>query len=64
MSWLCLNCRKSQQNTAVSLQGAWEQVIIEQSEKICTETNTAVDMKWLDTSAQGIGGEELYAKTG
>ena len=36
----CLNCRKSQQNNAVSLQESREPVIIEQSVKICIETNT------------------------
>ena len=36
----CLTCKKSQRITAVSLQEAREQVIIEQSVKICEETNT------------------------
>ena len=38
----CLNCKKSERSTAVSLQEAHEQVIIEQSMKICAETNTVI----------------------
>ena len=38
----CLNCRKSQRSNAVSLQEAREQVIIEQSVKICTDTCTVI----------------------
>ena len=38
----CLNCKKSQRITAVSLQEAREQVIIEHSVKICTETNIVI----------------------
>ena len=36
----CLTCKKSQRSTAVSLQEAWEQVIIEESVKICEDNNT------------------------
>ena len=38
----CLTCKKSQRSTAVSLQGVQEQVIIEQSVKICEENNTVI----------------------
>ena len=38
----CLTCKKSQRSTAVSLQEAWEQVIIEQSMKICKDNNTVI----------------------
>ena len=38
----CMTCKKSQRSTAVSLQEAREQVIIEQSIKICEETNTVI----------------------
>ena len=38
----CLNCKKSLRSTAVSLQEAHEQVIIEQSVKVCAETNTVI----------------------
>ena len=38
----CLTCKKSQRSTAVSLQEAQEQVIIEQSEKICEDNNTVI----------------------
>ena len=38
----CLNCRKSQRSNAVSLQEAREQVIIELSVKICTDTCTVI----------------------
>ena len=38
----CLKCRKSQHSNAVSLKEAHEQVIIEQSLKICGETNTVI----------------------
>ena len=38
----CLACKKSQRITAVSLQEAREQVIIEQSVKICEENNTVI----------------------
>ena len=38
----CLTCKKSQKSTAVSLQEAREQVIIEQSVKICEENNTVI----------------------
>ena len=38
----CINCKKSQRSIAVSLQEACEQVIIEQSVQICTETNTVI----------------------
>ena len=36
----CLTCKISQRSSAVSLQEAREQVIIEQSVKICEESNT------------------------
>ena len=35
-------CKKSQRSTAVSLQEAREQVIIEQSIKICEKSNTVI----------------------
>ena len=38
----CLICKKSQRSKAVSLQDACEQVIIEQSVKICEDTNTVI----------------------
>ena len=38
----CLNCKKSQRSNAVSLQETYEQVIIEQSVKICEETKTVI----------------------
>ena len=38
----CLTCKKSQRSTAVSLQEAQEQVIIEQSVKICEDNNTVI----------------------
>ena len=38
----CLTCKKYQRSTAVSLQEAWEQVIIEQSMKICKDNNTVI----------------------
>ena len=38
----CMTCKKSQRSTAVSLQEAQEQVIIEQSIKICEESNTVI----------------------
>ena len=38
----CLICKKSQRSTAVSLQEAREQVIIEQSVKICEDNNTVI----------------------
>ena len=39
----CSKClTKSQRSTAVSLQEAWEQVIIEQSIKICEEKNIMI----------------------
>ena len=38
----CLTCNKSQRSNAVSLQEPREQVIIEQSIKICEETNTVI----------------------
>ena len=38
----CLTCKKSQRSTAVSLQEAGEQVIIEQSVKIGEENNTVI----------------------
>ena len=38
----CLVCKKYQRSNAVSLQEAREQVIIEQSVKICEETNTVI----------------------
>ena len=38
----CLTCKKSQKSTAVSLQEAREQVIIEQSVKNCDENNTVI----------------------
>ena len=38
----CLNCKKSQRSNAVSLQEARDQVIIEQSVKICTDTRTVI----------------------
>ena len=38
----CLNCKKYQRSNAVSLQEAYEQVIIEQSVKICEETKTVI----------------------
>ena len=39
---LSLTCKKSQRSTAVSLQEAREQVIIEQSVKICEDNNTVI----------------------
>ena len=60
----CMTCKKSQRSTAVSLQEAREQVIIEKSVKICEETNTViakylflkdpVDFCLLDTMDQKI----------
>ena len=38
----CMTCKKSQRSNAVSLQEAREQVIIEQSIKICEESNTVI----------------------
>ena len=38
----CLTCKKSQRSNVVLLQEAQEQVIIEQSVKICEETNTVI----------------------
>ena len=38
----CFTCKKSMRSTAVSLQEAREQVIIEQSVKVCEETNTVI----------------------
>ena len=38
----CLNFKKSQRSNTVSLQEARKQVIIEQSVKICEETNTVI----------------------
>ena len=38
----CLTCKTSQRSTAVSLQEAREQVIIEQSVKICEDNNTVI----------------------
>ena len=38
----CLTWKKSQRSTAVSLQESREQVIIEQSVKICEENNTVI----------------------
>ena len=37
-----MTCKKSQRSTAVSMQEAREQVIIEQSIKICEESNTVI----------------------
>ena len=38
----CLMCKKSQRSTAVSLQEAHEQVIIEQSIKLCEDKNIVI----------------------
>ena len=38
----CMICKKPQRSTAVSLQEAREQVIIEQSIKICEKSNTVI----------------------
>ena len=38
----CLTCKKSQRSTAVSLQEAREQVIIEQSVKICKKNHIVI----------------------
>ena len=38
----CLNCKRSQRRNGISLQEAREQVIIEQSVNICTETCTVI----------------------
>ena len=38
----CMTCKKSQRSTAVLLQEAREQVIIEQSIKICEKSNTVI----------------------
>ena len=38
----CLKCKKSQRSTDVSLQKAQEQVIVEQSVKICEDNNTVI----------------------
>ena len=38
----CITCKKSQRSNAISLQEAREQVIIEQSIKICEESNIVI----------------------
>ena len=38
----CLTCKKSQRRTAVSLKETREQVIVEQSVKICEDNNTVI----------------------
>ena len=38
----CLTCKTSQRSTAVSLQEAGEQVIVEQSVKICEDNNKVI----------------------